>query len=351
MGFRFRKSIKIAPGVRLNLGKKSASISFGTRGLRHSISTSGRRTTSVGIPGTGIYYTKSSKLGSKAGSKSKVTDNLDPYQEVAEFQEALEYITSFHIGCDYEYDWEAMAKELPPFKAGEKGPNEILAFEKLENFKPSFLGKVFKSLEAKQRAELEEEVKKAIEEDKKLYDAWEKRKRLSQSILNGDIQTYETLLKDIKFGSKLGGFVNSFKIQIPSADFLIIDCNINLEDIIPTHYKTLTKTGRLSIRKYNKTDYYAITKLYVPSLVLRVARNIFGLLPLKSVIINAQTRVIDTSIGKHMDITILSVKIDKTTLDKLNFDLINPFDALSNFEHNVSFLKTKGFQEVKKLSD
>ena len=42
MGFRFRKSIKIAPGVRLNIGKKSASISVGGRGVRHTISSTGR---------------------------------------------------------------------------------------------------------------------------------------------------------------------------------------------------------------------------------------------------------------------------------------------------------------------
>lgn len=57
MGFKFKKSIKIAPGVKLNLNKKSASISFGVRGLRKTYSTSGRKTSTVGIPGTGLYYT------------------------------------------------------------------------------------------------------------------------------------------------------------------------------------------------------------------------------------------------------------------------------------------------------
>ena len=32
MGLRFRRSIKIAPGVRVNLNKKSASVTFGRRG-------------------------------------------------------------------------------------------------------------------------------------------------------------------------------------------------------------------------------------------------------------------------------------------------------------------------------
>lgn len=352
MGFRFRKSIKIAPGVRLNIGKKSASVSFGTRGLRHTISTTGRSTSSIGIPGTGLYYTKSSKIGNKLGSKSSVSDDsADPHKEVAEFEEALEYITSFHKECDYAYDWESIAKEPPPFNAGEKGPNETSALEKLENFKPNILGRVFKFLDAKQRDELEEEVKKAIEEDKKLYQAWENRKKISQSILDKDIKAYMALLQDIKFCNELAGFVNSFRFKASNTESMIIECDINSEDIIPTHYKTLTKTGKLSIRKYNKADYYAISKSYVPSLTLRIARNIFGLLPLETATINIQTGVIDTSLGKPMNMTILSVRIDKITLNKLNFDLIDSFDALSNFEHNVRFLKTKGFQSVEKLSD
>jgi hypothetical protein len=63
--FRFRRSIRIFPGVRWNIGKKSSSVSFGPRGLKYTIGTQGSRTT-VGIPGTGISYTQvhSSKPGS-----------------------------------------------------------------------------------------------------------------------------------------------------------------------------------------------------------------------------------------------------------------------------------------------
>lgn len=54
--FRFRRSVKIAPGVRLNVNKRSVGMSFGPRGARYSINSNGRRTRSVGIPGTGISY-------------------------------------------------------------------------------------------------------------------------------------------------------------------------------------------------------------------------------------------------------------------------------------------------------
>lgn len=53
MALRFRKSIRIAPGIRLNLGKRTVSTTIGPRGLSFNVS---RRGTYInaGIPGTGI---------------------------------------------------------------------------------------------------------------------------------------------------------------------------------------------------------------------------------------------------------------------------------------------------------
>ncbi len=52
---RFRRTIKIAPGVRLNIGKTGVSTSVGVRGANVTF---GRRgtTSTVGIPGTGLSY-------------------------------------------------------------------------------------------------------------------------------------------------------------------------------------------------------------------------------------------------------------------------------------------------------
>ena len=55
MGFRFRRSIRIAPGIRWNIGKRSSSLSIGRRGATLNVSSHGTRAT-VGIPGTGLSY-------------------------------------------------------------------------------------------------------------------------------------------------------------------------------------------------------------------------------------------------------------------------------------------------------
>lgn len=79
MGFRFRKSFKIAPGVRVNVGKKSVGISAGVKGARVSVNSSGRKTTTVGLPGTGLSYSKTEKIGgSKTSIRSSSSNNAQP---------------------------------------------------------------------------------------------------------------------------------------------------------------------------------------------------------------------------------------------------------------------------------
>lgn len=85
MGIRFRKSIKISKGVRLNVSKRGISTTIGKRGLS---ATFGKRGTSInaGIPGSGIsYHTNiSNKLGkTKSSTKQNRYSLPDESQEIS----------------------------------------------------------------------------------------------------------------------------------------------------------------------------------------------------------------------------------------------------------------------------
>lgn len=56
MGWRFRKSFKVLPDVRLNVRKKGISTSIGPKGAKVNIGPNGTRFT-ASIPGTGLSYT------------------------------------------------------------------------------------------------------------------------------------------------------------------------------------------------------------------------------------------------------------------------------------------------------
>lgn len=57
MGFRFYKSFKILPGVRLNISKSGISAGLGVPGANMNIGRRGRRYT-AGLPGTGLSYVR-----------------------------------------------------------------------------------------------------------------------------------------------------------------------------------------------------------------------------------------------------------------------------------------------------
>lgn len=57
MGLRYRKSVKLLPGVRLNISKSGLSTSIGKPGNTINVSRRGVRST-IGIPGTGLSYSR-----------------------------------------------------------------------------------------------------------------------------------------------------------------------------------------------------------------------------------------------------------------------------------------------------
>jgi hypothetical protein len=60
---RFQKSIRIAPGIHINLSKSGVGMSVGPCGLQVGVDGEGHRYSSVGIPGTGIPERNYGKAG------------------------------------------------------------------------------------------------------------------------------------------------------------------------------------------------------------------------------------------------------------------------------------------------
>ena len=56
MPLRFQRRLRIAPGISVNLNRRSISASFGRRGSHVTLGPKGTRNT-VGLPRTGLYYT------------------------------------------------------------------------------------------------------------------------------------------------------------------------------------------------------------------------------------------------------------------------------------------------------
>jgi len=75
MGFRLRRTLKLAPGVHINLSKSGPSLSIGPRGAKYTVGPRGERAT-LGIPGTGLSYTATGGRR-RHGAEDDLADNAD----------------------------------------------------------------------------------------------------------------------------------------------------------------------------------------------------------------------------------------------------------------------------------
>jgi len=60
MGFKFRKSINLGGGFRVNLSKSGVGYSWGTKGVRYTKTAKGKRRSTMSIPGTGMSFVSES---------------------------------------------------------------------------------------------------------------------------------------------------------------------------------------------------------------------------------------------------------------------------------------------------
>jgi len=95
MSIRFRRSIKICKGLRVNLNKDSFGLSVGPRGLGYTFNSKGRKTFHVGIPGTGISYVDSNNISSSKSSRAS-----NQMQETNSSAEYVETTISFKLEDD-----------------------------------------------------------------------------------------------------------------------------------------------------------------------------------------------------------------------------------------------------------
>ncbi|MCJ8013389.1 DUF4236 domain-containing protein [Paenibacillus sp. KQZ6P-2] len=270
MGLRFRKSIKIAPGIRLNVSTKSTGISFGGKGLRYSInSRTGSRIT-ASIPGTGLSYSATSRSGRQYKSQAyhkrnelvrlqREMDKLEKQKqaiyEVQMFENQVEIIKSIHKECDEAFHWNDIRQMPAPFLSGEKGPRERFAQQELDNFKPNIIQKWFKT-DVKKRIQLSDKIDQAIREDQEDYKNWENVISTASKIVSGDIDEYLKVIEELSPLDDLSEFGSGFEFFIEEPKTLEVEFEVHSQNVIPTETKTLTKSGKLSVKPMTKTNYF-----------------------------------------------------------------------------------------------
>ena len=279
--------------------------------------------------------------------------------EVQVFENQLDILLSIHKECGKFWDWNSILSSAPPNKPIKYDTLELLAQSEYEKYKPSIADKLFKRVVSKQEQYLKDIENAKITDERNYQEA---------------LKNYETDLEDCKqisiiangiLENNRSSYLEAIKLQNPFTDIReigpsieffynskYIEANIRVhdEDIVPTESKSVLQSGKLSVKKIPKTRFYELYQDYVCSVVLRIARELFALLPIDMVIINAIGSILNTQTGYKEEKPILSAAISKNVLEKINFDKIDPADSMGNFVHRMNFNPTKGFTAIECIS-
>ena len=338
MGLNFRKSITLLKGVKLNLSKSGPSLSFGRSGLRQSINLKGQARTSVGIPGTGIYYTKSTNVKKLAKQgKEKFEELTSKKKGKGEEQVALPAAAGTAAAAKGAKTTKAAAAKAAPAVNPNLEQNQQLVAEFEERIE------AVKSVHKQSDGYIDWEViKKGAGNNKELIP-------FAESVLAGNIDSYFKVIAEAGPFDDLLEYGSSFEVGTDDPSMLEIEFRVMSDKVIPENKLSLKANGDLVEKPFTKTEYYELVQDYVASTILRVARDSFALLPIQKVIIHAVDYKLNTATGNEDEITIVSVKIKRDALMTINFERIDPSDCLGGFEINEKFKKTSGFAPVDRL--
>ena len=89
----------------------------------------------------------------------------------------------------------------------------------------------------------------------------------------------------------------------------LIECElkVNGQDVIPADTKSLSAGGKLVVKAMPKARFHEIYQDYVCGCVLRLAREMFALLPVDNVILTATVDGTDSATGHVAELPVLSV--------------------------------------------
>jgi len=373
MGFRFRKSIKLAPGIRINFSGSGASLSFGPRGASVSVGSRGTYL-NTGIPGTGLYSrerldkpsrsqnTSSGKVSvslkvgvnddgtlhfldqdGNAASEQFVSLAKQQQPEVIrhlmqekceEINGSINILGEIHLGTSNPLikpifnpgTFDSQKPELP-----------------VEN-KPGFFGKFFSGIVNKIKEEnisamclYEATLARWKDAEKRFVANENSRQYFIEKAIYKDMPAMEQFLEgnlnDIVWPRETNV---SFDI-VEYGKQVNIDIDLPEIEDMPNKIASMPQRNfKLSIKEMSDAQVRKLYLRHIHSVVFRVVGETFAALPvLQKIVISGFSQRPDSSTGVTQDDYLISVIVDRSRWEEIDFNNLNSLDiveAIGRFE-------------------
>lgn len=298
MGLRFRKSVTLCKGVKLNFGKSGASVSFGGKGYRKTINTKGQVTTTVGLPGTGLYYTDTKPLkGDRTGrntnmdkrAEDETAENQNRYnQETSRQSYQLDENVEAYFSASSNEDMVQQSNNIV-VNAPQKEPVCRTEYEH-SGISMADVREIYLNCDA--TVDWTEILVSSSAEELFMDDeVWLFCKDVANKVLSGDIDTYLQVIEQMRPLDDLLVYGGDFEFGTDNPAVIEVEFRVMPEDVLGREY---------SKELFNE---------YISACSIRVARDIMALLPVGEVIVAV---VLNNK-------EILNVKFDKGKMSNINF--------------------------------
>lgn len=321
MGLRFRRSIKICDGFKLNFGKTGMSMTVGSGPLKKTFNTNGNVTTTVGLPGTGIYWTETERLGLKTNKSSFSRQNRESIQAPwNDYQTPAAVNNYFDQQCMVEYNKPVPIDECDT-------PTQIPAPNDLHGSPTSNVGQLqtYDTTSTEKNCLSTEAIKRlyiysdepvdwteliaGASADELLMDpvAHSYCMQMASRVLSGDVDAYLDVIERMRPVDDLALYSGDFEFGTDSSSYIEVEFCVYPERVL----------------RNDLSD--ALLEEFISAVSIRVARDLMALLPVSKVLV-------------HIDIrgnTILSVIFTRNTLHSINFRNNCASNIVREFPHLI----------------
>ncbi len=400
MGFRFRRSIKLAPGLRLNVSKSGVSMSAGLRGASVSMGKNGVYG-NVGVPGTGVSYRKrldSSSGGSRYsdGARSSAS-SLAAYRDFSEVclklkgdlrcklcdenHEPLPSAEDRYLRREYRSDIIAALNGLceecnEPLEAIQSlhlhTPSPADSWMTLD-FYPAFEGAVpeppsyeviswvdylfywRKGQKKVRNQERETRYHKRLEDWQQSVDQYEAEQ---QAQWDARLSTHES---QEEFLEKMIGRIDwpretqvCFKLSEDQKTVWLDTDLPEIEDMPGETFRVVERGLRLKAQPFSATQLRVNYLRHVHGVGFRLIGEVFRALPVERVVFSGFTQRSDAATGHIQDDYLYSVQVERADWSNINFGNLSSLclaEVMNSFTLRRNMTKTGIFQAVEPFTD
>lgn len=286
------------------------------------------------------------ELERRAKDQAKLSALEQARLEVETHENQLEVLLSVHKQQGETWDWFSLVATLcsaPPQKSCH---HEFIAKQKLE---VSQLKLDRNDVIDRARYRDAEDFQNALSAYTEKKSEWAKMKNLARRIILGEREAYLEALAELGPFGEISNVGSSITFSFHNAKILKGELKAKGRQAIPAEVKTLTATGKVSVKPMPKVRFQEIYQDYICACVLRVAREVFALLPVDTFLITVSVDELDPRTGQIVEQSVLSVAIPRADVLRLDYERLDPSNAMENFLHRGELKasrKTGAFESI-----